>query len=96
MAVLETAGTETQNLFRIKGRHHDEICVEFPREDDRLYVSCDVLCCASPVFNAMFRGSLKTKEREDEAVRIKDLNLNDFEEFLFCIYPGTLREVNGK
>lgn len=79
--------------FEVEGNCPDEIVLEFA-EDKRLYVSRHVLIRASPVFRAMFDHDCK--EKEEGKVKIVDIGINDFKEFLLCIDPGTLKELKCK
>lgn len=81
--------------FSEKGHSVDEIVLEFDSEENgQLYVSLGVLASASHVFKAMFQSD--SKEAKEKKVEIKDFNIVDFREFLYCIDAGTLKPINGK
>lgn len=81
--------------FSEKGHSIDEIVLEFDSEENgQLYASLGVLASASPVYKAMFQSDLK--EAKEQKVEIKDFDIEDFREFLYCIDSGTLKPINGK
>lgn len=91
----ETSEDEAETLeFSTPGKCDDEIILEFEDESKRLHVSRNVLCRSSPVFKAMFSHS--SEESKTGIVHIEDYSIEEFNEFLLCIDPGTLNEVTSK
>jgi hypothetical protein len=77
--------------FTQKGSHDDEVTLAFGK--NKLYVSRNFLCLASPEFEAMFRN--ECREKKEKLVQMTG-TYEDFIEFLLCIHPRILKEVNGK
>ncbi|XP_053398409.1 uncharacterized protein LOC123553427 [Mercenaria mercenaria] len=71
--------------FTVKSKNSD---VTFIVEDQQVYASRVVLSIASPVFSELFE---KNKKKEVEVPGIK---LGHFVEFLKCIYPDILQDIN--
>ena len=78
--------------FENQGNSPDEIILEFG--EGTLYVSKHVLIRASPVFRSMFEHDCK--EKEEGKVNIDDIDIEDFNQFLLCIDPGCLNDLNGE
>lgn len=76
--------------FTQKGSQDDEVTLAF--EKKKLYVSKNFLCLASPVFEAMFRNEFR--EKKDKTVAMTGKSYEDFLDFLLCINPRYLKEVN--
>ncbi|XP_060576794.1 uncharacterized protein LOC132734095 [Ruditapes philippinarum] len=76
--------------FTQKGSHDDEVTLAFGKE--KLYVSKNFLCLASPVFEAMFRN--ECREKKEKLVQMIGKSYEDFIDFLLCIHPRILKEVN--
>lgn len=77
--------------FTVGGKCEDEIELKF---DDKnlLFVSESFLILASPVFEAMFSNDFA--EKRARHVRLPGKRYEDFLEFLLCMNPGCLHEVN--
>lgn len=67
--------------------------LEFGDGEGQLFISRYVLFRASPVFKAMFTHS--TQEAAKRSVKIEDITIQDFNELLLCIDPGTQKAVTG-
>jgi hypothetical protein len=63
--------------------------VTFLIGQEKVYASKTVLGIASPVFREMFQG------KTDMVTLGEDVNVEHFIEFLKCIYPEMLQDLNG-
>ncbi|GMR55040.1 hypothetical protein PMAYCL1PPCAC_25235, partial [Pristionchus mayeri] len=54
-------------------------------DGDKIYVSKQILAAASPVFRSMFYSEFAEKNKNE--VKLKDVDKNEFIEFLHVIYP---------
>ena len=62
-------------------------------EGHKLYVHREILATWSPVFRAMFTQDFKEKGMAD--IELPGKRVDDFVEFLHCMYPP-IRSVSGK
>lgn len=84
---------ELTSPFAIGGKCEDEVKLVFGDKKE-LYVSKNFLILSSPVFEAMFRNDFT--EKKNNLVKLPGKKYEDFLEFLDCINPGSLQDVNGK
>ncbi|XP_045211244.2 uncharacterized protein LOC123562705 [Mercenaria mercenaria] len=78
---------EKENLcdFSKQTTHND---VQFIVENQEVYASRAVLCIASPVFDELFENN------PTQTVELPGVEIEHFKQFLKCIYPHILDEIN--
>ncbi|XP_045206749.2 uncharacterized protein LOC123558990 [Mercenaria mercenaria] len=84
--------TEIDVPFKNSGECSDEVVLSFD-DGQKLYVSENFLCYASPVFKAMFTHD--SKEKESKEVAMKEKVFDDFLEFLLCLHPGVQTPIGN-
>lgn len=88
---MSSEESATTNIFCEKGRHRDEVVLQFD-DGKQLFVSKAFLEMASSVFEAMFTGDYK--EKKENKVDFPGKNYDDVLELLQCIHPRTLKPVD--
>ncbi|XP_041368544.1 ARMADILLO BTB ARABIDOPSIS PROTEIN 1-like [Gigantopelta aegis] len=80
---------EPNNMFSAPSATSDVILLV---EDKPIHVNKAILSLASPVFAAMFE--LNFKEKHAEKIPLPGKKYEDFIEFLLCLYPNTVKDVD--
>lgn len=84
---------EQMTPFTSGGKCENEITLVFDDKKE-LYVSKYFLTISSPVFQDMFRQ--KRDKKRQNRVNVSGKKYEDFLEFLECINPGSLQDVNSR
>lgn len=66
--------------------------ITFLVEGKRLSAAKNVLAMVSPVFATMFSSTFKEKDQEE--IPLPEKKFDDFHEFLKCMYPTSLKEID--
>lgn len=77
--------------FTERGRYSDEICLKFD-DNQEYFVPQTLLAMSSPVFDAMFQNDFE--EKRSRSVHLKEKSSADFLQFLLCIHPGIVNEID--